>query len=379
MAPPINPRLLREAKATRWYVIGVGAVGVVQSLLIVLQATLMAGAIAHVFYNRNLDGVARAVAWLVGIFAVRGLLTWLSAWLAQGASAAVKSSLRRHVMAARLAHPETRTPTASLVTVMTSGLDAIDGYFGKYLPQFLMAATVPIIVGVAVGMHDLASVIIVIVTVPIIPVFMILIGWTTSQQVARRFRVQMHLANHFADLVAGLPTLQVFGRARAQAKGLRQSEDASRVSTMSTLRVAFLSAGVLELMATLSVAVIAVSVSLRAVVGGIDLYNALFILVLAPEVYLPIRMVGVHFHDSANGNAAADAAYAIIDGSPVEATDRGDADSRVGDGSDETAFVAQVATGRDACGILSRPYASGDPQTLSTPQLRCGPHESTDD
>ena len=318
MASPINPRLLREAAATKWYVVGVGAVGVVQSLLIVLQATLMAGAIAHVFYKHDLDGVAQTAGMVVGLFAVRGLLTWLSAWLAHRASAAVKSSLRRRVMAARLARPEAQTPTASLVTVMTTGLDAIDGYFGQYLPQFLMAATVPVIVGVAVGFHDLTSVIIVIVTVPLIPAFMILIGWTTSQQVARRFRVQMHLANHFADLVAGLPTLQVFGRARAQAKGLRKSEDASRVTTMSTLRVAFLSAGVLELMATLSVAIIAVSIALRTVVGGLDLYTALYILILAPEVYLPIRMVGVHFHDSANGDAAAAAAYAIIDGPVVE-------------------------------------------------------------
>jgi len=314
MAPPVNPRLLREAKATQGYVIGVGVVGIVQAGLMIVQATLMAGAISHVFYTHNFDGVARAAVWLMGLFAARGLLTWLSSWMAQRASAAVKSSLRRRVMAARLARPDAQTPTASLVTVMTSGLDAIDGYFGQYLPQFLMAATVPVVIGVAIGVHDLTSAIIIIVTIPLIPLFMVLIGWTTSAQVARRFKVQMRLANHFADLVAGLPTLQVFGRARAQATGLRQSEDGSRTVTMSTLRVAFLSAGVLELMATLSVALIAVAIAFRAVAGDLTLDKALFILILAPEVYLPIRMVGTHFHDSSNGNAAADAAYAIIDG-----------------------------------------------------------------
>ena len=326
MAPPINPRLLREAKATQGYVVGVGVVGVAQAGLMIVQAGLLAGAIAHAFYERTMDGIPLAAALLLVVFAVRGLLTWLSSWLAQRASAEVKSSLRRRVMAARLARPESLTPTASLVTVMTTGLDAIDGYFGKYLPQFLMAATVPVIVGVALGIHDLTSLVIVIVTIPLIPAFMVLIGWTTSAQVARRFKVQLRLANHFADLVAGLPTLQVFGRARAQAKGLRATEAASRNETMATLRVAFLSAGVLELMATLSVALIAVTIGFRAQAGDLDLRTALYVLILAPEVYLPIRMVGVHFHDSANGNAAADAAYAIIDA--AEDARRGATDSK---------------------------------------------------
>jgi len=314
MAAPINPRLLREAKATRGYVIGVGVVGVAQACLMLAQAGLLSGSVSHVFDTHDLVGVAVAAGWLLVVFTARGLLTWLSSWLAHRASAEVKSSLRRRVMAARLANPAGSTPTASLVTVMTTGLDAIDGYFGKYLPQFLLAGTVPVIAGVAIGLHDVISLVIVVVTIPLIPMFMVLIGRTTSEQVARRFRVQLRLANHFADLVAGLPTLQVFGRARAQATGLRATEDASRRETMGTLRIAFLSAGVLELMATLSVAVIAVSIGFRAVAGHIDLHTALYILILAPEVYLPIRMVGVHFHDSSNGNAADDAAYAIIDG-----------------------------------------------------------------
>jgi len=313
MAPPVNPRLLREARATRGYVIGIGVVGIAQAFLAIATATLISGAVTHVFDTRNLNGVLQAAIWLVAVFVARGALTWITSWLAHRASAEVKSSLRRRVLAARLSNPDTKTPTASLVTVMTTGLDAIDGYFGKYLPQFLLCVTVPIIVGVAVGMKDWLSLVIIVVTVPLIPIFMVLIGRTTSEQVARRFRVQLRLANHFADLVAGLPTLQVFGRARAQKKGLQSSEDGSRTQTMATLRVAFLSAGVLELAATLSVAIIAVSIAFRVVDGNMGLATALFILVLAPEVYLPVRMVGVHFHDSSNGNAAANAAFAIID------------------------------------------------------------------
>ena len=387
MAPPVNPRLLREAKATQGFVIGVAAVGVVQAFLMIAQASVMAGAIAHVFYNHNMDGVPQAAGLLIGIFAVRGALTWLSSWLAQRASAEVKSSLRRRVMAARLSRPDSQTPTASLVTTMTSGLDAIDGYFGKYLPQFLLAATVPIITGVALGIHDLTSLIIVIVTIPLIPLFMVLIGWTTSTQVARRYKVNLRLANYFADLVAGLPTLQVFGRARAQSKGLRQVEDTSRRETMATLRIAFLSAGVLELMATLSVALIAVTIGFRAVAGDMDLRTALYILILAPEVYLPIRMVGVHFHDSANGNAAAEAAYAIIDaaghgdgsGGPVERANGDGSDCPAvdtGDGSDCPGGAVgdglQPAQGHDAIDGVRRKAPAGPGRPDVTSDARSG-------
>ncbi|MCL2653799.1 MAG: ABC transporter transmembrane domain-containing protein, partial [Propionibacteriaceae bacterium] len=281
MAGPINPRLLREAGATRGFIIGVGATGVAQSFLVIAQATIIAATVTHVFDSHNTDGVWTAVGWLLLVFAARGVLTWLTSVLAHRASAGVKSSLRRRVLAARLANPGSQTSTASIVTIMTSGLDAIDAYFGKYLPQFLLSATVPIIVGVAVAMHDLTSMIIIIVTVPLIPIFMVLIGRTTQTQVARRFKVQLRLANHFADLVAGLPTLQVFGRARAQAKGLAASEGESRRHTMGTLRVAFLSAGVLELFATLSVALIAVTIGFRVLAGDLDLNTALYVLVLA--------------------------------------------------------------------------------------------------
>jgi len=326
--------LLREAGATRGFIIGVGVVGVAQSFLVIAQATIIAGTVTHVFDTHNTDGVWKAVVWLLVVFAARGVLTWATSVLAHRASAEVKSSLRRRVMAARLANPDSPTSTASVVTVMTSGLDAIDGYFGKYLPQFLLSATVPIIIGIAVAIHDLTSLIIVVVTVPLIPIFMVLIGRTTQAQVARRFKVQLRLANHFADLVAGLPTLQVFGRARAQAKSLAASEGESRRHTMGTLRVAFLSAGVLELFATLSVALIAVTIGFRVLAGDLDLNTALYVLVLAPEIYIPIRMVGVHFHDSANGDAAANAAYAIIDAAEAQSVVE-DSDGGSGAASDE--------------------------------------------
>ena len=164
---------------------------------------------------------------------------------------------------------------------------------------------------------DLRASIVVALTLPLIPIFMALVGWTTEARTRKRWLVQTRLAGHFADLVAGLPTLQVFGRARAQAEGLRRSEDAHRGETMGTLRISFLSALVLELLSTLSVAIVAVGIGFRVVFDQVDLTTAFFVLILAPEVYLPVRQVGVHYHDAADGMAAAESAFAIIESAPT--------------------------------------------------------------
>lgn len=312
---PVDPRLLRRAKATLRYLIAGVAVGCLTALLTVVQAWLLSRSLSDVFATHALTTLGYAVPGLAAVFGGKALLAWLNLWLANRASAAVKSQLRRDVMTARLARPiDPELSSGSLITLVTQGLDALDGYFSKYLPQLVLAVTVPLIVGVAILTADLTSAAIVAVTVPLIPVFMALVGWTTEARTKRRWRMQTRLANHFADLVAGLPTLQVFGRAKAQAEGLKRSEAAHRRETMATLRISFLSALVLELLATLSVAIVAVSVGFRVVFGQLDLTTALFVLILAPEVYLPVRQVGVHYHDSADGMAAAEAAFALIDG-----------------------------------------------------------------
>ena len=324
---PIDPRLIGRAVATRRYLAGGLGIGVLTALLTVAQAWVLAGAITAVFdaapgfeYLTLTPGTGQwpdlspVVALVGAIFAGKALLAWVNTLLAQRAAASVKSQLRRDVVAARLARPLDDTPTAGLVTLATVGLDALDGFYSKYLPQLLLAVTVPVIVGVAILTADLTSAIIVALTVPLIPAFMALVGWATEARTQRRWATQQRLARHFADLVAGLPTLQVFGRARAQAIGLRKSEDAPRRQTMDTLRISFLSALVLELLATLSVAVVAVTVGFRVVHHDLDLATALFVLILAPEVYLPVRQVGVHYHDAAEGTAAAAEAFALIDG-----------------------------------------------------------------
>ena len=320
MAGALDKRLLQRATATRGFLVAVAATGVLNAGCIIAQAWLIAHAVAGVFDSGRLDfdgplpGFASYVLAIIAIFVLRGGLSWLNSWLAHRASAAVKSTLRTELMTARLVRPnDTSTSSSALIHLATQGLDALDGYFAKYLPQLVMAAFIPLLMLAVVLGQDWVSAAIIAVTLPLIPLFMIMIGRHTQAQVRRRYQVQTRLANHFADLITGLPTLQVFGRARSQLKGLRITEQRSRIETMKTLRIAFLSGGVLELLATLSVALVAVTVGFRVVAGDLDLTTALFILVLAPEAYLPVRLVGVHFHDSADGTAAADAVLRIIE------------------------------------------------------------------
>lgn len=314
MAAPLDPRLVRRARATLPFLVALCVVGVGTALLILAQAWLLAESVSSVFDTHTTTGLARWAGLLAAVFAGRALLAWAQESLAHRACAAVKSQLRRDVLAARLARPtDARTSSSTLITLVTTGLDALDGYYSKYLPQLVLASIVPVVLAIAIGLQDVRSLVIVIITVPLIPVFMALIGWRTEAAMKRRWQTQSRLANHFADLVAGLPTLQVFGRARAQLAGLKRTEDASRAGTMGTLRIAFLSSFALELLATLSVALMAVTIGFRVDAGGMDLRTSLFILILAPEVYLPLRQVGTLYHDAADGMAAAEEAFSLIE------------------------------------------------------------------
>ncbi|OQY14080.1 MAG: thiol reductant ABC exporter subunit CydD [Propionibacterium sp. 4572_24] len=306
--------MVRRARATLPFLAGLCVVGVATALLILAQAWLLSRGVSSVFATHHLDGVGMWCGLLAAVFCGRACLAWLQESLAHRASASVKSQLRRDILQARLSRPTDATmPSGTLISLMTTGLDALDGYYSKYLPQLVLAVIVPAVLATAIGLNDLTSLVIVVVTIPLIPVFMALIGWRTEAAVAKRFKVATRLANHFADLVAGLPTLQVFGRARAQLEGLRRTEAANRSETMRTLRISFLSSFILELLATLSVALVAVTVGFRVAAGGMDLRTSLFILILAPEVFLPVRQVGVLFHDAADGMAAAEVSFGLIE------------------------------------------------------------------
>jgi ATP-binding cassette subfamily C protein CydD len=310
---PLDPRLLRYARTTRAYLAVTVALGAVLAGLIVAQATLLAYAITAVFLDgAGVADLTPALAWLAVVVAARAAVAWAQEAASARAAAGVKSELRRRLLA-HLAALGPSGDTGRHVTLVVRGLDALDAYFARYLPQLVLAALVPAIVLARLLPADLVAAATVALTLPLIPVFMALVGLHTEAANRRQFRLLSRLSHHFLDVVAGLPTLRLFGRARAQAGTIRRISAEQRRLTMRTLRTAFLSSLVLELLATLSVALVAVGIGLRLVAGDLDLATALLVLILAPEAYLPLRQVGANYHASAEGLAAAEEAFTVLE------------------------------------------------------------------
>jgi thiol reductant ABC exporter CydD subunit len=326
---PLDPRLIRHASATRGYLVACILLGLAGAGLIVAQATLLADGITAVFLHGAGAGVLHGTLLALGVVvAGRALLAWAQEMAAHRTAAAVKTQLRERLLGhlVRLGPGWlTGQRAGELTTLATRGVDALDGYFARYLPQLVLAAVVPVIVLAWLLPADLLATLTIAVTLPLIPIFLALVGLTTEARNRRSFRMLTRLAHHFLDVVAGLPTLKVFGRAKAQAETIRRVSDQYRRATMRTLRLAFLSSLVLELIATISVALVAVAVGLRLVEGRLDLRTALLVLILAPEAYLPLRMVGTHFHASTEGLAAAEQVFSVLEEKPPPRGTRTDA------------------------------------------------------
>ncbi|MFF4318567.1 thiol reductant ABC exporter subunit CydD [Streptomyces sp. NPDC001568] len=314
---PIDPRLLRYARSTRLFLGAVVLLGLAGAGLVVGQAMLIAEIVVGAFEQGLGAGELRTPLLLLAAVAVgRALVAWLTELAAHRAGAAVKSELRLRLLdrAADLGPgPTGGRRTGSLVALATRGVDALDDYFSRYLPQLGLAVVVPVAVLARIVTEDWVSAAIIVVTLPLIPLFMILIGMATQSRMDRQWRLLSRLSGHFLDVVAGLPTLKVFGRAKAQAESIRRITDDYRQATMRTLRIAFLSSFALELLATLSVALVAVTIGMRLVHGELDLYTGLVILILAPEAYLPLRQVGAQYHAAAEGLAAAEEIFEVLE------------------------------------------------------------------
>lgn len=258
--------------------------------------------------------VAPTVGWLALVIAARVAATAVQERFAHRAATRAVAELRAQVLerAARLGPRWLATHGGGVGTLATRGLDSLEPYFVRYLPQLLLAVTVtPGALAVVAGLDWIAAVTIA-VTLPLVPLFMWLIGRVTAGYADARLATMSRLGHQVLDLIAGIPTLQALGRQRGPAARVRELGDAHRHATMGTLRVAFLSGMVLELLTTLSVALVAVGIGLRLVDGGLDLRTGLAVLVLAPEVYLPLRQVGAQFHAAADGVAAAERAFDVL-------------------------------------------------------------------
>ena len=314
---PVDPRLLRYARSTRGFLILAAVLGAVVAALVIAQARLLSTAIVEVAEGRaDLSTVSGVLIALAAVFGARALVSWIAEAAAYRTSAKAKAELRMEAMAHILRlgplGPAGRDPGA-VAALVTRGVDALDAYFARYLPQLVLAVIVPLAVLVTVLGADLVSAVIIAVTLPLIPVFMILIGLYTRSRVDRQWETLSRLSGHFLDLVAGLPTLKVFGRAKRQAEAIRAMGERYRSTTMGVLRITFLSSFALELLASLSVALVAVTMGVRLVEGQVTFSIALFVLILAPEAYLPIRLVGQHFHAAAEGLGAAEEVFAMLE------------------------------------------------------------------
>ncbi len=317
---PLDPRLVRQARSARGYVAASTGLGVLAAVAVIAQAWVLAHLIAAAFLRgADLAALRGSLVLLLVVVGVRAVLAWGQEATASRAAARVKQQLRSRL----LRHILDLGPgwlagnrTGELTQLATRGIDALDPYVGRYLPQLVLACIIPPLVIVAMGLADVLSAVIVLVTLPVIPVFMILVGWTTRIRTERQWSALQRLSHHFLDVLDGMPTLRVYGRGRAQAATVRAVTDDYRRTTLSVLRVSFLSSFVLELAATLSVALVAVSVGLRLLGGSVGLQTALLVLILAPEAYLPLRQLGSGYHAAAEGVTTAERVLDVLDEPP---------------------------------------------------------------
>lgn len=318
MVRPLDPRLLQRARAARRYVVLTAGLGLASALAIVAQALLVAWLLGGLVTHGSVPGTTavRALGGLGVVVAVRAVVAWAQERYAQKAAAQTVAELRSQVVTHAVAlgpRWATGARQAEVATLATRGLDDLEPYLVRYLPSLLLTALVtPAVLVVLLGL-DWVSFVVCLVTLPLVPLFMWLVGVMTQGTSERRLGVVQRLGAQVLDLLAGLPTLRAFGRESGPGARVRALGEASKKATVSTLRVAFLSGMVLELLTTLSVAVVAVAVGLRLVDGGMSLTTGLAVIMLAPEVYLPLRAVGAQFHASTDGLAAASSAFAVLE------------------------------------------------------------------
>ncbi len=312
----LDRRLLALARKPRAALAGVVVLGALSGTAAVVQMWLLAHIVAEVFLGgAGVEGVRRPLTALPMAIAARAFFAWAADVLAARAAAAVKHDLRvrlfDHLVNLGPVAAE-RERTGELATTLGEGVEALDAYIGRYLSQLALAAVIPLIVAAVVASRDLLSGVVLLLTAPLIPLFMFLIGRLADARAIRQWRERSRLAAVFLDIIQGLTTLKVLGRSSELVVTIRRVSEAFRESSMAVLRVAFLSALVLELVATLSVAVIAVEIGLRLLAGRVGFEQAFLVLLLAPEVYLPLRRLGTHFHDGLAGVAAAERIFALL-------------------------------------------------------------------
>jgi len=297
------------------------ALGLVQIIGTIAFAWFLTRLIVGVADGRDLANSMGDLGFMAGVIILRAFALWGMEVAAARGAVRVKSQLRRQLVTTigRLGPGWlTHHRSAQITALVGSGLDALDDYFGRYLPQLILSALATPILVVVIFAHDMLSGLVLVVTVPMIPVFMVLVGQATQAAQQRQWDRVSRLSVAFLDMVGGLSTLKLFGRHHRQEQRIITMTDAYRVETMKILRMSFLSGFVLELAASLSVALVAVSIGLRLLNGDLSLTIGLFVLLLTPEVFSPVRQVGAFFHAATDGIDAATEVFGILDADPGE-------------------------------------------------------------
>lgn len=313
---PLDPRLLKYARSARVHIVFTAFLGLLTAALVIVQALLISQTASPVIEGTaDLRDVMPTIGLLIGVLAVRAATIGLRETLSQRAAEKAVREMRGAV----LDHVEKLGPRwrarhgADVATLATRGLADLEPYFIKYLPQLILAMTVTPLALLTMLLLDFWSALIAAIVIPLIPVFMILIGRFTQESSRRKLASMERLGSQLLDLMAGLPTLRGLGREKGPMAHMKRLGAENTRTTMATLSVAFLSGGVLEFLTTLSVALVAVEVGMRLVGGTVSLTVGLTVIMLAPEVFEPLRQVGAQFHASANGIAAAEAAFDILE------------------------------------------------------------------
>ena len=314
---PFDPRLLRYSRSSRGFIFLSAMIAGVTTIATIAVAFELSHLVVAIFQREApITSMRSTIAFLAIAFLIKSISTGLSQKVATAYSNRIRTELRSSVLSKILSGnmtPLYSRGSASTALLLTRGINDLDGYFTKFLPQFFIALTLPLIVGITIALHDLTCGLIVAFTVPLIPLFGYMIGRFTGEQTERKLRTLHQLSTYFLDLLEGVTTLKVFGRSTVQRKNIEKVGDRFASETLQVLKLSFLSSLALELVATLSVALIAVSIGLRLVHGGVGLATGLLVLILAPEVYWPIRQVAARFHDVEDGIAISREIFSILD------------------------------------------------------------------
>lgn len=312
----IHKGLFRETKIHyRWF-LAVVVVSISSGSLAIGQAWLIAAIINNVFLeNGSINDVKNWLAVLAAVSILRAFLVFIGENAGYRFADAVKENVRHRITTHLLALgpvPLASQNSGELINVLAEGIESLEAYFARYLPQLITAALLPPMILGFVFFHDTVSALLMLVTAPLIPFFMVLIGKMAEKKNKQQWEKLSRLSAHFLDVLQGLTTLKLFGRSRDQVQVIAKMSGEFRDTTLEVLRVAFLSALTLELFATISTALVAVTVGIKLLFGELEFRDAFFVLLLAPEYYLPLRQLGTHFHSGMTGAAAAEKIYAIL-------------------------------------------------------------------